>query len=221
MPSVALPYLPGNARYVLFLAAPAAVLLAFALAADRRGRRLVLAVLMAPARSAPWPSSPGTVRADARWRAFVADLEASAVRFCYTDFYLATKINFLSSERVVCTAKLGPTTTEYFFEYRDRVEAAPAAAFVAVNSTAARRLEDRMRALGVAYRRHDFMKPVLVPAARSTRRSSSRDASSRCAEPCHSGGKRRSDGSRGVRSPAPALSRRIPRRPVESRQPSE
>jgi hypothetical protein len=93
----------------------------------------------------------------------VADLEASSVRFCYTDFYLSTKINFLSSERVVCTAKLGPTTTEYFFEYRDRVEAAPTAAFVAVNSTAARRLEDRMQTLGVAFTRYDFMKPVLVP----------------------------------------------------------
>ena len=75
------------------------------------------------------------------------------MRFCYTDFYLATKINFLSAERVVCTAKLGPTTTEYFFEYRDRVEAAPTAAFVAVNSTAARRLEDRLQALGVAFTR--------------------------------------------------------------------
>ena len=37
------------------------------------------------------------------------------MRACYTDFYLATKINFASGESVTCSAKLGPTTTEYFF----------------------------------------------------------------------------------------------------------
>jgi hypothetical protein len=160
--TVALPYLPGNARYLLLLVGPVAVLLAFTFAADRRGR-LVLALLVGAGALASLAQLPGAARADARWRGFVADLEANDVRFCYTDFYLATKINFLSAERVVCTAKLGPTTTEYFFEYRDRVEAAPVAAFVAVNSTAARRLEDRMQTLGVAFTRHDFMKPVLVP----------------------------------------------------------
>ncbi len=161
--TLALPYLPGNARYVLFLAGPAAVLLAFTFAPDPRGR-VVLALLVGAGALGSLAQLPGTARADVRWRSFVADLEASQVHYCYTDFYLATKINFLSSERVICTAKLGPTTTEYFFEYRDRVEAAPAAAFVAVNSTAARRLEDRLRALGVGFTRHDFMKPVLAPS---------------------------------------------------------
>lgn len=161
--TVALPYLPGNARYVLFLVGPAAALLAHTFATDRRGR-LVLALLIGAGALASVAPLPGTARADARWRGFVADLERSAVRFCYTDFYLATKINFLSSERVVCSAKLGPTTTEYFFEYRDRVEAASEAALVAVNGTAARRLEDRLAAMAVPFVRHDFMKPVLVPA---------------------------------------------------------
>ena len=45
------------------------------------------------------------------------------MRWCDTDFHLATKINFLSQERVVCSSKLGPTTTEYFFDYRRQVEA--------------------------------------------------------------------------------------------------
>jgi len=159
---VALPYLPGNARYVLFLVGPAAVLLAHVFASDRLGR-LVLAMLVGAGAVASLAQLPGTVRADVRWRGFVADLEQSAVRFCFTDFYLATKINFLSRERVVCTAKLGPTTTEYFVLFRERVEAASQAALVAVNGTAARRLEDRLEELGVPFERHDFMKPVLVP----------------------------------------------------------
>jgi hypothetical protein len=158
----ALPYLPGNARYVLFLAGPAAVLLSHTLAPDRRGR-LLLAGLVGAGALASLAQLPGTARADARWRGFVADLEASAIGFCYTDFYLATKINFLSGERVICTAKLGPTATEYFLEYRDRVEKAPRAALVAVNATAGRRLEARLRELGVPFTRHDLMKPVLVP----------------------------------------------------------
>jgi hypothetical protein len=88
------------------------------------------------------------------------------VRWCLTDFYLATKINFLSEERVVCSAKLGPTTTEYFFEYRLQVEAAPEAALVAVNATAAEKLERRLERLGVSYVKRDLMKPVLLRLGR-------------------------------------------------------
>ncbi len=162
----ALPYIPGNARYVLLLTAPAAVLLAWAFAGERRGR-VALALLIAGGATASLAQLPGTARADARWRSFVADLEAARVRFCYTDFYLATKINFLSGERIVCSAKLGPTTTEYFFDYRRRVEAAPEAALVAVNPSAARKLEERLSALGVAYVRRDLMKPVLLPSRKA------------------------------------------------------
>jgi hypothetical protein len=160
---VALPYLPGNPRYLLFLSAPAAVLLAWTFAPSPLGR-VALAVVIAGGALFSFAQLPGTARADARWRAFVADLEAAGVRHCYTDFYLATKINFLSGERIVCTAKLGPTTTEYFFDYRARVEAAPEAAFVAVNSTAARKLEGLLRRAGVPFERRDLMKPVLIPA---------------------------------------------------------
>jgi hypothetical protein len=96
----------------------------------------------------------------------VAELRAEGVRYCYTDFYLATKINFVSEEQVVCSAKLGPTTTEYFFQYRERVERSPEAALVAVNQTAARRLERRLQELGVAYERRDFMKPTLLRLSR-------------------------------------------------------
>ena len=89
------------------------------------------------------------------------------MRWCYTDFYLATKINFLSGERVVCSAKLGPTTTEYFFDYRERGGGrARRRPSIAVNATAAEKLERRLERLGVTYERRDLMKPVLLRLSR-------------------------------------------------------
>jgi hypothetical protein len=129
-------------------------------------RRLVLLVLIGTAAVSSLAQVPGTLRADVRWRQFVAALEDEGVRHCYTDFSLATRVNFLSGERVVCTAKLGPTTTEYFFAYREAVERAKDAAFIAVNRTSADRLERRLRELGVGCERRDLMKPVLLRLTR-------------------------------------------------------
>ena len=162
--AIALPYIPGNPRYLLFSIVTVAILLAPL--AVKAGGRTVLAVLIAAGAIASWAQAPGTMRADAQWRGFAADLEAAGVRWCYTDFFLATKINFLSGERVVCSAKLGPTTTEYFFDYRTAVDAAPRAALVAVNGTAAFKLERRLDRLGVTYDRRDLMKPVLLNLSR-------------------------------------------------------
>jgi hypothetical protein len=159
---VALPYLPGNARYILFLTGPAAILLASAMAPTAPGR-VALALLIAGGGAASLAQLPGTVRTDERWREFVAALEASGVRACYTDFYIATRVNFLSGERIVCSAKLGPTTTEYFYGYRRHVEAAESAALIAANTTAARKIEERLRERAVAFERHDLLKPVIVP----------------------------------------------------------
>jgi hypothetical protein len=158
---LALPHVPGNPRYLLFLMCVLPVFLGDALGEGRR--RLVLLALVAAGATASVAQLPGTVRADGRWRRFVADLEERGVRWCYTDFFLATPINFLSGEKVVCSAKLGPVTTEYFFGYRERVERAPEAAYVAVNRTSARKLERRLAAIGVGYERVDLMKPVLLP----------------------------------------------------------
>jgi len=155
----ALPQLPGNPRYLLFLMAPISIVLAEA--CSGLAGRTVLGLLVAAGALASMAQRPGVVANDGKWRGFVAGLRAEGVRFCYTDFYLATKINFVSEEQVICSAKLGPTTTEYFFEYRERVERAPEAALVAVNQTAARRLERRLADLGVAYERSDLMKPTL------------------------------------------------------------
>ena len=162
--ATALPDIAGNPRYLLFSILTVAVLLA-RLALEGWGRPLLAALVLAGALGS-WAQAPDTLRADARWRRFVADLEAAGVRWCYTDFFLATKINFLSGERVVCSAKLGPTTTEYFFDYRAAVDAAPVAALVAVNGTAAEKLERRLERLGVTYERRDLMKPVLLPTRR-------------------------------------------------------
>jgi hypothetical protein len=161
---LALPQLPGNPRYLLFLAAPFAIFLAEACAGPRL--RLAFALLIAAGAVASLAQAPAVLATDAKWRGFAQDLRKEGVRYCYTDFYLATKINFLTEEQVVCTAKLGPTTTEYFFEYRRRVEDARDAALIAVNQTAARRLERRLTDLGVAYERRDFMKPTLLRLSR-------------------------------------------------------
>jgi hypothetical protein len=126
----------------------------------------LLGVLIATGALASLAQMPPTLAQDARWRGFVAELEREGVRFCYTDFFLATRINFLSGERVVCSAKLGPFTTEYFFQYRERVERAPEAALVAVNRTAAARLERRLGELGVTFERRDMVKPVLLRLSR-------------------------------------------------------
>ena len=67
---------------------------------------------------------------------------------------------------MICTAKLGPVTTEYFFSYREEVENAPEAAFVAVNRTSAGKLGRRIEGLGVTYERRDLMKPVLLNLSR-------------------------------------------------------
>jgi hypothetical protein len=161
---LALPYIPGNPRYLLFLMAPVPVLVAEALSG--RIGRVVLVALVATGALASLAQAAGAREADGQWRGFVGALQAEGVRACYTDFYLATKINFLSDGSVTCSAKLGPTTTEYFFRFRDAVDAAPEAAFVAVNQSAAEKLERRLERLGVSYERRDLMKPVLLRLSR-------------------------------------------------------
>jgi hypothetical protein len=178
---VALPHVPANPRYLLFLMSVIPVLLADACVGvpavspqgepARAGLRMalgtaLLGLLIATGAVASFAQVPPTLAQDVRWRGFVAELEREGVRFCYTDFFLATRINFLSAERVVCSAKLGPFTTEYFFRYREAVERAPEAALVPVNRTAAARLQKRLAELGVTFERRDLVKPVLLRLSR-------------------------------------------------------
>ncbi len=164
MAVLALQYVPHNPRYLLFLMALLPIFLAELLGEGRR--RLVFVGLVAFGALTSLAHLPGTVQSDERWRDLVAGLQREGVRWCYTDFHLATRINFLSGETVVCTAKLGPTTTEYFFAYREAVENAPEAALIPVNQYAAERLGQRLTELGVSYERRDFLKPVLLRLSR-------------------------------------------------------
>jgi hypothetical protein len=161
---VAARHVAGNPRYLLTVMSVLPALLAFAFGVGKR--RFLLLALIAASAVAAAAQVPQTLRSDGRWREFVARLEAEGVRYCYTDFYLATRISFLSRERVLCSSKLGPTTTEFFFDVRRRVEAAPEAAFVAVNRTAAARLSRRLSELGVRHEQLALMKPVLLRLGR-------------------------------------------------------
>jgi hypothetical protein len=156
---VVLRYVPENPRYLLFLMAPLPILMARLL--GRGPWRWLMALLIAVGAVASLVQARGEIREDLEWRRFAADLEAADVRFCYSDFYVATRINFLSEERVVCSSKLGPTRTEYFFEYRSLVDSAPEADYVAASAAQADKLERRLQRLEVVYERRDLMKPLL------------------------------------------------------------
>jgi len=160
----ALPYIAGNPRYLLFLVAPAAVFLARAPEGDPR--RFALAALVVFGALGSTAQVPRAFRSDVQWRGFVTALRLEGVHFCYTDFFLASKVSFLSGEEIVCSAGLGPTTTEYFQDHRQRVDGAADAALIAVNPTAAGKLERRLERLGVAFERRDLMKPVLLRLSR-------------------------------------------------------
>jgi hypothetical protein len=159
-----LPYVPDNPRYVLFLTTPLAVFLARSFGS---GLGLpVLAALLCLGAVGSLAQLPPAARADERWRGFVTELERAGVRHCYSDFFQATRISYLSEERIVCSSELGPTTVEYFTEYRARLAAAPEAALIPVNVTGADRIERRLRRLGVSFERRDLVKPVFLRLSR-------------------------------------------------------
>jgi hypothetical protein len=161
---VALPHIAGNPRYLLFLFGPACVLIARLL--DDGWRRGVLFALIAFGCLGSLGQARAKLADSFEWQRFIADLRREGVRHCYTDYYLAARIDFFAEERPLCSSKLGPTTTEYFLEYRERVDRAPAADIVAVNAFSADRIERKLKELNVAYERRDFMKPVLLRLGR-------------------------------------------------------
>jgi hypothetical protein len=161
---VALPHVAGNPRYLLFLFAPAAVLVPRLL--QDGWRRALLFALIAFGCLGSLGQARAKLADSADWRRFVADLRREGVRHCYTDYYLAARIDFFAEENPLCSSKLGPTTTEYYLEYRERVDRAPSVDIVAVNAFSASRIEGKLKELGVAYERRDYMKPVLLRLSR-------------------------------------------------------
>jgi len=149
----------------LFLFAALAPLTARILDTGRRRQLLVVLVAFGALGSL---GQAWVKYAEARaWRGFVAMLETQGVRYCYSDYFLSSRVSFFTEERVTCSSKLGPTTTEYFLEYRTRVDRAPEPpAIVAVNRVSADRIERRLRSLGVAHERLDGMKPVFLRLSR-------------------------------------------------------
>ena len=121
---------------------------------------------MAAGALASLAQAPGVLATDAKWRGFAADLQAAGVRYCYTDFYLATKINFLTEEQVVCYGEARAHHHGVLLRVPPPRGGSPEAALVAVNQTAAGRLERRLAELGVAYERRDLMKPTLLRLSR-------------------------------------------------------
>ncbi|MBN2370201.1 MAG: hypothetical protein JXO72_06915 [Vicinamibacteria bacterium] len=155
----ALPHVPGIPRYILFLITPGAVFIATAF--NGRRARIWLTTLILFGAAGSWALWPAARHRDQERRRLVTGMERLGVHHCYTDFSLAPIIGFLSEERIICSAKLGPTTTEYFFEHRRAVEAASEAAFVPINLAAAAKIERRLGRLGVSYQRTNLTRPVL------------------------------------------------------------
>lgn len=161
---LALPHIPGNPRYLLFLFAPACVLIARLL--EDGWRRGVLFLLIAFGATGSLGQARAKLADSFAWQRFILELRQEGVRYCYTDFYLAARIDFFAEESPLCSSKLGPTTREYFLDFRERVDRAPAVDIVAVNATSADRIEKKLKELNVSYERRDLMKPVLLRLSR-------------------------------------------------------
>ncbi len=94
-------------------------------------------------------------------RDFVARLEALGIRHVHSDYHLSYKYVFLSHERMIWTSALGPAETEWYLPFREEVNEAKDVALVPRSFRFARRIEKRLDARGIRYRREDLLYPVL------------------------------------------------------------
>jgi hypothetical protein len=96
---------------------------------------------------------------------FVASLESEGVSHCFTDFFLATKVNFLSGERVASARpSSGPPRPSTSSSTAARSTRRPRGARGRERRRAADKLERRLDGWVVTYERRELMKPVLLPA---------------------------------------------------------
>jgi ABC-type multidrug transport system fused ATPase/permease subunit len=94
-------------------------------------------------------------------REFLRRLDELQIRHVHSDYHLSYKYVFLSHGRMVWTSELGPSRTEWYFPFREEVNAASDAALVPRSFRFARRIEKRLAERGIRYRREDLLYPVL------------------------------------------------------------
>ena len=100
-------------------------------------------------------------------REFVSALEGLGVRYVRSDYHLSYKYVFLSHGRVVWTSELGPAQTEWYTPFREEAARASDVALVPRSFRFARRIERRLKARGITYRRADLLYPVLYDFSES------------------------------------------------------
>jgi hypothetical protein len=152
-------------RYLLFLFSVVPIFLATALFSLARFSRVLAlaaasALLLVNLRGGIlYYSNAG--ESQARNREFLRQLDELRVRYVHSDYHLSYKYVFLSHGRMIWTSALGPSQTEWYLPFREEVAAAKQVALVPRSFRFARRIERRLEARGVGYRRENLLYPVL------------------------------------------------------------
>jgi hypothetical protein len=160
-------------RYLLFLFSVIPIFLASALSTLARRSRLLallagLALVFVSVRGGAYYFAVAR-ESDARNREFLARLEELGIRYVHSDYHLSYKYVFLSHGRMVWTSELGPASTEWYLPFREEAASASDVALVPRSFRFARRLGQRLDALGVSYEREDLLYPVLHDFSRPVR----------------------------------------------------
>jgi hypothetical protein len=152
-------------RYLLFLFSVLPLFVSTALfALSRRSRLLALGaatlLLLVSFRGAILHYAEAR-ESDRANREFLRQLGELRIRHVHSDYHLSYKYVFLSHDRMRWTSELGPSQTEWYFPLREEVDAAPDVALVPRSFRFARRIEARLEAQGIFYRRENLLYPVL------------------------------------------------------------
>ncbi|HXV60577.1 MAG TPA: hypothetical protein VEK15_07785, partial [Vicinamibacteria bacterium] len=94
-------------------------------------------------------------------REYLRRLDELGIRYVHSDYHLSYKYVFLSHGRMVWTSALGPSKTEWYEPFRDEVEAASTFALVPRSFRFAERIERRLEARAIGYRRENLLYPLL------------------------------------------------------------
>jgi hypothetical protein len=152
-------------RYLLFLFSVLPLFVATALSALKRFSRWAA---LAVAAGLLLVSFRGQIlyysqarESDALNREFLSSLEKLGIRYAHSDYHLSYKYVFLSHGRMIWTSALGPSQTEWYLPFREEVARASDVALVPRSFRFARRIERRLEARGIRYRRENLLYPVL------------------------------------------------------------